>query len=151
MGMIVKELIDVSLDANDSEDAIKKVGKILFDQGYVKNTYINAVVDREKVFPTGLKLKSTSVAMPHTDSVHVNEPAICVARLNKPVTFCHMGSADNYIQVELIFMMAITDPNKQLDTLKRMMSVFQDDEAALEFTNARDNDELYRIAKKYLN
>lgn len=151
MNVIFKELINSSVAAVDSDDAIRQVGKIFYDNGFVKDTYVEAVAAREKKFPTGLQLKGIAVAMPHTDSMHVNKPGICVARLEKPVVFAHMGDPDTLVQAELLFMMAIRNPDEQIDNLKKVLKVFTDEGAALEFKNAKDDEELYAIAKKYLD
>lgn len=151
MGIIFKELINSAVTAKDSQDVLEQVGRMLFDQGFVKETYIGAAIEREKNFPTGLKLKNIAIAMPHTDSIHVNKPAICVARLNNKVPFSHMGYSDMSVDAELVFMMAITDPDKQIQTLKKAMEVFQNDQAVSEFQNAAANEDLYQVAKKYLD
>ena len=71
MNSIYPELIAVDVQAETSEEAIRKVGQIFLDNGFVKDTYIDAVVAREKVYPTGLQLADMGVAMPHTDPPHV--------------------------------------------------------------------------------
>lgn len=151
MGIIFEELINSSVTAKDSQDVLKQVGNLLFEHGFVRETYIRAAIEREKSFPTGLKLKNIAIAMPHTDSIHVNKPAICIARLNNTVLFNHMGYSEVSVDAELIFMMAITDPDEQIQTLKKAMEVFQSDQAVSEFKNAAVNEELYLVAKKYLD
>lgn len=42
MANIHEELILVDVEAENYEEVISKVGKILFDNGYVKDTYIDA-------------------------------------------------------------------------------------------------------------
>ncbi|MFZ7133926.1 MAG: PTS sugar transporter subunit IIA [Eubacteriales bacterium] len=150
MEVIHHELVNSSLSVVDTQDAITKIGQMLLSQDFVKDTFINAVLEREKEFPTGLNLKNTSVAMPHTDSIHVNKPAICVVRLDEPVSFIHMGSTDVHVEAKMIFMMAISDPETQLETLRKMMGVFHNVKAIDEFLEAKNNEVLYQIAKKYL-
>ena len=150
MGNIHEELIMVDVDAKDYEDAIRKVGKKLFDNGYVKDTYIDAVVAREAEFPTGLKLEGIEIAMPHTAGVHVNEPAVCVAKLRNPVVFSHMGEPETKVNATLLFMMAIKNPDEQIDTLQSVMGVFTNKEAIEELKTANTESELFSIAKKYI-
>ena len=57
MNSIYPELIAVDVQAETSEEAIRKVGQIFLDNGFVKDTYIDAVIAREKVYPTGLQLR----------------------------------------------------------------------------------------------
>ena len=79
----------------------------------------------KKVYPTGLQLADMGVAMPHTDPPHVYKSGVCVAKLAKPVTFMHMGTEDQPVEAEMLFMMAITDPSQHLETLSKVMNVFQ--------------------------
>lgn len=62
-----------------------------------------------------------------------------------------MGEPSKIVHAELIFMMAILDPKEQIETLKKVLNVFQDDNAFREFKIATDNMELYKVAKKYLD
>lgn len=150
MQAIHEELIVYGVDAKDAEDAIRQVGKHLLDGGYVKDTYIDAVAAREVEYPTGLQLKAMGVAMPHTAGVHVNTPAVCVAKLAHPITFSHMGDPDTKVQAEVLFMMAIKDPDAQLDTLQKVMGVFTNEAAVAEFQAAGDKDSLYKVAQTYI-
>ncbi len=69
---IHEDIILLGVDATDREDAIRQLGKVMFDKGYVKDTYVDAVITREKSFPTGLPTEEVKVAIPHTDTTHVN-------------------------------------------------------------------------------
>lgn len=150
MQTVYDDLILVDVDARDAEDAIRKVGKHLFDGGFVKDTYVDAVAQREKEYPTGLQLKSMAVAMPHTAGIHVNIPAVCIAKLSHPVTFSHMGDPETKVSAEILFMMAIKNPEAQLETLQKVMGIFTNDEAVAAFQTAKDKLELLSVAKTYI-
>jgi len=147
---VFRELVAARLQADSAEEVIQKVGKMLLDHGFVKDTYIDAATAREKEFPTGLKLMDIAVAMPHTDPEHVNKPGVCVVQLEKPVIFSHMGSPDIKVEAEMIFMMAIMDPDAQVETLQKVLSVFQNPEVVKEFKNAAGADELFEVAMKHI-
>ena len=68
MELLKEKLIFIDVEAKDREEAIGKMAKELYKKGYVKESYINAILDREKVFPTGLPTEEVGVAIPHTDS-----------------------------------------------------------------------------------
>lgn len=150
MQAVYEDLVVFGVDAKDAEDAIRQVGRHLLDKGFVKDTYIDAVAQREKEYPTGLQLKDLAVAMPHTAGVHVNTPAVCVAKLAHPVTFAHMGDPDTKVEAELLFMMAIQSPDAQLDTLQKVMGVFTNETAVARFKAAADKHELYQTAMEYI-
>jgi PTS system galactitol-specific IIA component len=150
MSTVYEDLIVTGVDARDAQDAIRQVGQYLLKGGYVKDTYIGAVAQRESEYPTGLQLKNMGVAMPHTAGIHVNTPAVCIAKLAHPVTFLHMGDPDTKVEAELLFMMAIKDPNAQLETLQKVMGIFTNDAAMAEFQAAEDRETLYKVAKTYI-
>lgn len=147
---IYRELIMTGVDARDSEDAIRQVGQLFLKNGFVKDTYIDAVAAREKTFATGLQFENIAIAMPHTDIIHVNKPGVTVAKLAHPVEFEHMGEPGRKVQAEMLFMMAITNPEDQIGTIMKVLGVFQDKEAMEAFRNAETEDEIYEVAKKYI-
>lgn len=59
---ISEKNIFINQVAKNKEEAIKIVGKYLVELGYVKNDYIDAMLDREKIASTWL---GESVALPH--------------------------------------------------------------------------------------
>lgn len=150
MNSIFPELVAVDVEADSAEEAIRKVGQIFYDNGFVKESYIDAVIAREKVYPTGLQLRDMAVAMPHTDPPHVYKSGVCVAKLKKPVVFMHMGTDDQPVEAEMLFMMAITNPNEHMDTLAKILEVYQNPEVAVRFREAVTKDELYKVAKHYI-
>ncbi len=145
-----RELILRNVEAKDAEDAIRQVGQCFFDAGFVKDTYIDAVLAREVTYPTGLQLAEIGVAMPHTDPQHVYRPGVCIAQLAHPVTFAHMGDPDTLVEAEMLFMMAIQDPDEQVELLQKVLSVFQQPEVVAEFRAAKTDDELFAAAQKYI-
>ena len=120
-----RNLILRDVEAANAEEAIRKVGQRFYDEGFVKDTYIDAVVAREKNYATGLQLADIAVAMPHTDPQHVNRPGVCIAQLKHPVEFEHMGDPDTKVQAEMLFMMAIKNPDEQVELLQKVLGVFQ--------------------------
>ena len=122
---ISPELILMNIEAKTDQEAIEILAKHLYEKGIVKESYIDAVKEREKVFSTGLNFEEMGIAIPHTDSIHVNRQAIAVGILKEPVKFCHMGMPEEPVKCEMMFMMAIEKPESQVDFLGRMMDIFQ--------------------------
>ena len=145
-----RNLILRDVEAANAEEAIRKVGQRFYDEGFVKDTYIDAVVAREKNYATGLQLADIAVAMPHTDPQHVNRPGVCIAQLKHPVEFEHMGDPDTKVQAEMLFMMAIKNPDEQVELLQKVLGVFQQPEVVAAFRAAKNEDELFEAAQKYI-
>jgi len=115
--------------AQTSEEIICKLGGLLYNNKYVKDTYVQAVLDREKVFPTGLQTTRTGFAIPHTDSKHVNRSAVAVATLNSPVMFKAMDDIEVDIPVTVVMMLAVSDPKMVIETLTKVISILENESA----------------------
>lgn len=122
-----QELIIVRLQADHWEDAFEKLADRLLQQGYVKNSYVSAVKERERKFPTGLSTGAVNVAIPHTDTEHVRQAALAVGVLDKPVAFCSMENPQQTVAVSLIFMLALRNAHEQPVFLQKFASLFQDE------------------------
>ncbi|HHW03815.1 MAG TPA: PTS sugar transporter subunit IIA [Thermoanaerobacterales bacterium] len=139
------ELIEIDAEAEGKEEIIKKLAKLLISKGYAKESYLEAILEREKVFPTGLPTEGVGVAIPHADIKHVIKPAIAVAILKNPVQFNVMGNPEEKVSVKIIFMLAITDPNVQLKLLQDLMEVFQNKHLLLKLAVSKDVDTVLKL------
>ena len=107
---------------------LEKISTRLYENDYVKESYIQAIKDRELIFPTGLNTTTFGIAIPHTDSEHVNEATIAVGILRHPVAFQEMGAEDVEVPVRLVFMLAIKEPDKQLETLQSVIALIENED-----------------------
>lgn len=142
------KLIVTDLDALDSADALAKLGKVVTEKGYAKDSYAAALVEREKEYPTGLDIDGVGVAIPHVDPSHVNKQAVAIAILKHPVTFIQMGSDDETVDVQLMFMLAVVDPNAHIDQLQRIFEMIQDKAFLEKLMTASDGEQIMKIIKE---
>ena len=70
---------------------------------------MQALKDREAEFPTGINTGEKGVAIPHTDVSHVNKKGIAIATLKQPVEFVEMGTDDEYVNAQVVFMLAVDE------------------------------------------
>jgi PTS system galactitol-specific IIA component len=119
------DLVVLGLEAKDSTEAIQKLASLLHFKGYVKDSYVNAVLEREKKFPTGLIFEDGQIALPHTDAEHCINPAIAVGILKQPVDFFEMATLDSVVHTDLIFLLSIKVPEDQVEWLARLVNLFQ--------------------------
>ncbi|MBP6086936.1 MAG: PTS sugar transporter subunit IIA [Pelolinea sp.] len=122
---LYQELISVGVEAADWQEVLTLLANRLFQAGYVRESYLQAVLDRESQFPTGLRTAEVAVALPHAEKEHVLKPAVAVAILAHPVTFGEMGTEDQTVPVEIVFMLSILEPDEQVTWLSRLVSTFQ--------------------------
>lgn len=141
MNSINKELMVFDVDAKDKEGILKELADKMVTHGYVKETYYQGVIDREKIYPTGLLLGDFNVAIPHTESEYVLKNGIAVARLKHPVSFNYMADPSIVVQVDLIFMLAIHDPSKQVPVLSALMKILSVQDNISDLVSARDSNE----------
>lgn len=144
-------LIAIGLAADDDKDVMKSLGSRFIKEGYAKDTYIDALIAREKEFPTGLDVDGIGVAIPHTSAEHVNKVGVAIAILDKPVPFVQMGMEDETTDVRLVFMLAVVDPSAHIDRLQRMIEIIQDKTVLNRLMEAKKPDEIIGIIKEKEN
>ena len=126
-----------------------EVADLLEQHGKTTSTYKEAVIEREKVFPTGLQTEHIGIAIPHTDSHHVIEPAIAVAVLEQRVPFIQMGSDNETVQVEVLFMLALKKAEEQLEILQLLIELIQDEANMDKLKHAENAAEVIRCIKQF--
>jgi len=147
-----QNLISLGLNVSSADEAIASLGKLLHMGGYVEDTFIENVIKREQEFATGLPLVGgINVAIPHTDSEHVKIPAIAVGVLANPVEFYVMGSPNNKTQVSLVFLLAIDEPDRQIEVLKSLVEFLQNPEMIKKITEAERAEVIVELLSKQFN
>ena len=91
-----ESVILLDVEGETPEEVLKTVASNMANKGLVKQSYINAIIEREKEYPTGLPTPGVSVAIPHTDIEHVNKKSISFAVLKNPVEFYIMGDTNKH-------------------------------------------------------
>lgn len=145
--MFDEEIVLLDITPKDSTEALSMVSDELIKKAVVKESYKDAVIKREKEFPTGLNAPSCGIAIPHTDAIHVNKPQIAIARLAQPVKFLQMGDGAN-VEAKLIFMLALKEPHAQLETLQKLMALIQNETAVTELIAAKDSKTVINVLKE---
>ncbi|XXM71439.1 PTS sugar transporter subunit IIA [Lysinibacillus sphaericus] len=149
--ILQEDLVALDLAAESKKEAIRELSKLLQEKGYVKESFTQAVVDREEHFPTGLPTSLYGVAIPHTDSDHVLHTGIAVGILKNPTEFTIMGTTDQTVQVELVLLLAIQDPSSHIQVLQQLMEVFQLPEALQLLKKAKSKKEAVQVLTEHLS
>ncbi|WGD97404.2 PTS sugar transporter subunit IIA [Bacillus safensis] len=146
-----EQLIKLQFEASSREEVTTYLAGRLEAGGYIKSSFLPAVLEREKTYPTGLPLAAFGVAIPHTDPEHVNKPAISVATLKEPVIFHKMGSPDETVQAKIVFVLAISEPSKQLVMLEKLMTLFRKEEVMTKLSHMTSYEEVLDVLQQELN
>ena len=119
--------VKLGIEVKDSSEIVTILGDILFETGYVHETFVDAALSRERELPTGLPLGGNyNAAIPHTDIEHVKKPGLAMATLTKPVIFQNMVNPEEEVSVNLVIVMALEKPKSQVEMLQEIAGVLQD-------------------------
>jgi PTS system galactitol-specific IIA component len=143
LDFLVPSAVALQHDARDSKDVIAHLGKCLFDAGYVRETFVDAALDRESRLPTGLPLSgNVNAAIPHTEVEHVLKPGLAMATLSAPVTFQNMVAPEEAVACQLVFVMALDQPKAQIEMLQEIAGILQNPEVIERLMSATDFEEV---------
>ncbi|WP_319468956.1 PTS sugar transporter subunit IIA [uncultured Trichococcus sp.] len=119
------KLIKLNQEFESQRELFEYVSDILEEENYTEDTFFDAIREREKVFPTGLQTDMVNLAIPHTDVLHVKRPFIFVVTLNKPIKFIQMGTFDEWVDIDTVFVLGIKEPQEQVGLLSNIMTQFR--------------------------
>jgi len=141
--MVLDErLVLLGLEADTAEEALRALAGKLVEQHKVKSSYPDAVVAREKIYPTGLAAKPVNAAVPHCSNDYTLSDAIAVAVLAHPVEFALMGLPEKPLPVQVLVMLAVVDPAKQVPTLVDVMELLDDEKTMSAIVSAKTPQEV---------
>lgn len=146
--LLTTELIHCKVEVSSKEELLDRMALEMYDQGYVKKEYISGVLAREGTNPTGLQLEVSGCAIPHSEMSFVNKPVISIATLVDPVVFQRMDDFTAPVEVSLVFMLAVNEGLKQVNTLQELMSLLQDNVKVEELLNANTPEEILEVINK---
>ncbi len=139
------ELIFIGLDGENDSDVLTQMGSAFIQLGYGKDSYVTALLEREREYPTGLDLGSGNIcaAIPHTEAEHVIRPGTGIGILKNPVHFHVMGGEEEEtVAVRVVFMLAIKDPARQLDRLQSIIGLIQNQKLLRRLAEAGTKEEV---------
>ena len=122
--LIRKETIALGLEVNDWQDAVRKAGQLLIDDGSITEEYIDGAIENVKELGPYIVI-TKGIALPHaTNKVGVNRTAMSLITLKNPVNF---GNKNND-PVDTVFMLATTDSTSHLGALQDLSEFLGDEE-----------------------
>ena len=123
------ELVFFDIEADDANALFDALYERLREAGYVRESWPDAIRERERDYPTGLLTPTAAVAIPHVDPAHIERPYIAVIKPPRPVTFEFMAGMGDPVPAELIVNLGITRDGGQVQVLQELMNLFQDEDA----------------------
>lgn len=130
--LLMPELVFLDFEATDRLDFFRKLGDELMARGFVKDTWLDAILERERNYPTGLECVGISVALPHVDPENLIKPYIAVIKPKEPIEFDGMADT-GLVNAQLIINLGImAHEESQVAVLQAFLGIFIDEEASAE-------------------
>lgn len=142
--MIKENLIFLDCDYANSKELLSNISDILISKGYVKESFKNAILKREEIYPTAIQTEKFGLAIPHTDTEHINTPGIAFVKLKKDCTFKEMCTNNN-IKVNMAFILLVNEKENQVGLLTKLMELFSKNEILEQLYNENDVNKLVNI------
>jgi len=142
--VIDEELIFIGESFESDIESLEFLADQLVKRNYVKDTYKEALLQRENEFPTGLNFGAYGVAIPHSDAIHVNKSTLGIVVPAKPVVFQSMDGSGE-VEVGLICIIVLKEKQNQAPMLSSLMNLFSDEKAVEELSSGNVS-----VIKKYL-
>ncbi|MFW5695779.1 MAG: PTS sugar transporter subunit IIA [Alkalispirochaeta sp.] len=145
--LVHPEYVFEDLVAETRDEALTTMARYLVDTGYCHESFVGAILERERVHPSGLPMPGHKIAIPHTDADHVKSSVILFARLQTPVPFFSMGDPNERIPVQMISMFALKEKQLIGDMLETLITVYQNNAILDEILNASTSEEIYTVLR----
>ncbi|MEG2846959.1 MAG: PTS sugar transporter subunit IIA [Acinetobacter sp.] len=126
------------------------MSKELMKRSLVKEGFLDSILLREENHPTAIPSEFVNFAIPHTSPEYVLENRICTIVLEKPMKFQNMVDKSLDVEVEIVFMILITDGNKHVKALSKVMDLVEDREYVDKLLNSSSKTNLQDVlSQKY--
>ena len=147
MDVIERDLIFLDVDVNNKNELFGFMSRELLKKGYVCNTYEEKLMEREESYPTGLKLTTMGVAIPHANTEYSKANKFIVLNLKKQIEFKNMEDESN-VNVCLVIGLVFNDKDKHMDNLMKLSLLLQNEEKLKEIREAGTKDEIYETLER---
>lgn len=97
----------------------------LVSKNYVEKEFEEALIIREKEFPTGLQLDGYAVAIPHGGSQYVKKDFVSVVTLRNPIFMNRMDNPEESLEIDILFILGFGKSETHLQVLKELMGLIQ--------------------------
>lgn len=146
-----KDLIFTNLEINNDIYILEQLGLALYSKGYVKNSFTDALIQREKEFPTGIENGAINIAIPHADPKHVFKPTIAIATSKTGIKFKRIDNPEKTLLVKAVFLLAIKNAETQLTALKELMDLVCDYSKMNKIINCDSSEEVFETLMNIKN
>lgn len=143
--VIKKDYIQLNVEAENFEDAIRQAAQPLLDNGAICQEYVDKIVEIYK--ETGPYIVITeNVALPHAPKEFgAKELAVGLTILKQPVNSGHESNDP----VKFLFSLSSPDSHQHLESITNLVNLLSQPEFLNELTQANDQDAITEIIRKF--
>lgn len=139
-----QNLILLDVEAASAEEAIRKAGALLVEEGKVEDRYVDAMVKGFQDVGPYIVL-APGIAIPHARPEHgALEQSVSLIRLKTPVEFGHPTNDP----VQLVCAISGTDPTSHIGMLQSLAAVLGDKSKLAAIMEAKTNEEIISITNE---
>jgi galactitol PTS system EIIA component len=149
--MFFEDLILLDKNFQDTNQFFDFTFPILKSGGYVNHSFLDAIKQRESLFPTALPTEPYVVAMPHTDVEHVIRPFIFFIRAKGTIPWYEMANNDNLLKANFVFLLGFNQKNGHIDLLQTLMSCFVNPVFLKALYHAKTTREVFTLLTSNIN
>ncbi len=147
-----KDTIFLDVPGDTINDIFQYTNEKFIAAGLVTNGFLDAIINRESKFPTGLQGSTYDIAVPHTDPEHVIKPFIGAVRTLNPIPMIEMATDNKMIYPRILFILGFKHGSHHLKVLKTIIDNFVvQDELAKIFLEVRNVDECLKLLQNVEN
>lgn len=146
--MIILKENNLLLDceAQTKEAVIRQLVHRFAENGCTDEGYADAVLERERQYPTGLPTEDVFTALPHAAYPGIYKTAVAVARLRNPIDFQSMDGSEELLPVKLVFLLAnASGGDAHLEDLQELMDCFSREGFLQDLAQAEDAAAFVRV------
>lgn len=137
--------IKVHVECNDKEQAINMVGNMLLEQGYIEETYINAMIKLCKDLNSYIVV-APGVAMPHARPADgAKKTGFSIITLKKPLVFGHKKNDP----VCLVIGFSAINNYEHIRAMQELMNMVTGKEIMRKIINSATEEELFRNIQRF--
>ena len=141
--LLTKNTIKVNVDASDWEDAVRKGGEILVENGSVEPRFVNAMIETVKEMGPYIVIVP-GIALPHArPSEGVIKMGMSLIKLSTPVNF---GNKEND-PVSVVISLGAIDNHSHIKALSTLVNLFNNEEKIEILKNANSLEEILPLLK----
>lgn len=134
-------LIELNVDVDNPDDAIRAGGRLLEKEGFIENSYIDAMIENYRINGPYFVL-TPRIAIPHAKvETGAKKIGLSLISLSKPIEF---GNNIND-PVELVICLSATDHSSHIEALAELADILMDENKVEKILKANDKEEVLEI------